>query len=93
MPLALTVAGPLIVNILLFHALMDPAGIVPGLVVTALWFVVFWQFRTRFLRNLFSRRTIRWRLMSSFDEGDDLKNRLVWVTLSATHKIGARYDE
>src|ERR1041385_6709480 len=35
-PLALTVAGPLIVNILLFHALMDPGGIVPGLVVTAL---------------------------------------------------------
>jgi putative oxidoreductase len=47
-PLALTVAGPLIVNILLFHGLMDPAGIVPGLVVTALWFVVFWQFRSAF---------------------------------------------
>ncbi len=47
-PLALTIAGPLIVNILLFHALMDPGGIVPGLVVTALWFVVFWQFRTAF---------------------------------------------
>jgi putative oxidoreductase len=47
-PLGLTVAGPLIVNILLFHALMDPGGIVPGLVVTALWFVVFWQFRAAF---------------------------------------------
>ncbi len=47
-PLALTVAGPLIVNILLFHALMDPKGIVPGLVVTALWFVIFWQFRAAF---------------------------------------------
>src|SRR5882757_2224937 len=33
-PLALTIAGPLIVNILLFHLLMDPGGIVPGLVVT-----------------------------------------------------------
>src|SRR6476620_7398175 len=47
-PLALIIAGPLIVNILLFHALMDPGGIVPGLVVTALWFVVFWQFRAAF---------------------------------------------
>jgi putative oxidoreductase len=47
-PLALIIAGPLIVNILLFHALMDPHGIVPGLVVTALWFVIYWQFRAAF---------------------------------------------
>ena len=47
-PLALIIAGPLIVNILLFHALMDPGGIVPGLVVTALWFVIYWQFRAAF---------------------------------------------
>jgi putative oxidoreductase len=53
-PLALTVAGPLIVNILLFHALMDPHGIVPGLVVTALWFVVFWQFRAAFYGIFFT---------------------------------------
>jgi len=53
-PLALTVAGPLIVNILLFHALMDPGGIVPGLVVTALWFVIFWQFRAAFYGIVFT---------------------------------------
>jgi putative oxidoreductase len=53
-PLALTVAGPIIVNILLFHTLMDPAGIVPGLVVTALWFVVFWQFRAAFYGIFFT---------------------------------------
>src|SRR5712675_1775483 len=53
-PLALTIAGPLIVNILLFHALMDPGGIVPGLVVTALWFVVFWQFRAAFYGIFFT---------------------------------------
>jgi putative oxidoreductase len=47
-PLALTLAGPLIVNILLFHVLMDPAGIGPGLVVTTLWFVIYWQFRAAF---------------------------------------------
>ena len=53
-PLALTIAGPLIVNILLFHALMDPGGIVPGLVVTALWFVVYWQFRAAFYGVFFT---------------------------------------
>src|SRR5436190_17892125 len=52
-PLALTIAGPLIVNILLFHALIDPGGIVPGLVVTALWFVVFWHYREAFYGVLF----------------------------------------
>ncbi len=31
--------------------------------------------------------------MSSFDEGDEVKNLPVWVTLRATHKIGTRYDE
>jgi putative oxidoreductase len=53
-PLALTIAGPLIVNILLFHALMDPGGIVPGLVVTALWFVIYWQFRAAFFGIFFT---------------------------------------
>ena len=53
-PLALTIAGPLIVNILLFHALMDPGGIVPGLVVSALWFVIYWQFRAAFYGIVFT---------------------------------------
>ena len=53
-PLALTIAGPIIVNILLFHALMDPGGIVPGLVVTVLWFVVYWQFRAAFYGIFFT---------------------------------------
>ena len=53
-PLALTLIGPVIVNILLFHALMDPSGIVPGLVVTALWFVVYWQFRSAFYGIFFT---------------------------------------
>jgi putative oxidoreductase len=53
-PLALTIAGPLIVNILLFHALMDPGGIVPGLVVTVLWLVVYWQFRAAFYGIFFT---------------------------------------
>ena len=53
-PLALIIAGPLIVNILLFHVLMDPAGIAPGLVVTILWFVIFWQFRAAFYGVFFT---------------------------------------
>ena len=53
-PLALTIAAPLIVNILLFHALMDPGGIAPGLVVTVLWFVVYWQFRAAFYGIFFT---------------------------------------
>lgn len=53
-PLALTISGPLIVNILLFHALMDPGGIVPGLVVTALWFAIYWQFRAAFYGIFFT---------------------------------------
>ena len=53
-PLALAMLAPIVVNILLFHALMDPGGIVPGLVVTALWFVVFWHFRTAFYGIFFA---------------------------------------
>jgi uncharacterized membrane protein YphA (DoxX/SURF4 family) len=52
-PIALTIIGPILVNILLFHVLMDPGGIVPGLVATVLWFVVFWQFRAAFWGILF----------------------------------------
>jgi putative oxidoreductase len=47
-PLALVLIAPVIVNILLFHALMDPPGIVPGAVATVLWAVVFWRFRWAF---------------------------------------------
>ena len=47
-PLALVLLGPVIVNILLFHALMAPAGIIPGLVVTILWSVVFFRVRSAF---------------------------------------------
>ena len=39
-PLALTLLGPVIVNILLFHLFMAPAGLPLALVVTVLWIVV-----------------------------------------------------
>jgi hypothetical protein len=47
-PLALTLIGPVIVNILLFHLLMDPGGIAPGIVVTVCWFAVYRGFRAGF---------------------------------------------
>jgi len=40
-PLALTILGPIIVNILLFHGLMNPAGNRTGVFVTIFWGVVF----------------------------------------------------
>jgi putative oxidoreductase len=47
-PLALTLLAPIIVNILLFHVLMAPSGILPGIVVTVLWIVVFLSVRSAF---------------------------------------------
>ena len=48
-PLALTLLGPIIVNILLFHALMAPNGLPVAAFVTILWFLVFYQYRSAFL--------------------------------------------
>jgi hypothetical protein len=47
-PLALTILGPIIVNILLFHALMSPAGIGLAVFVTIFWGVVFASLRSAF---------------------------------------------
>ena len=47
-PLALTILGPIIVNILLFHGLMSPAGIGLAVFVTIFWGVVFVSVRSAF---------------------------------------------
>ena len=47
-PLALTILGPIIVNILLFHALMSPVGIGLAIFVTIFWGVVFVSVRSAF---------------------------------------------
>jgi hypothetical protein len=47
-PLALTLIAPVIVNILLFHVLMNPSGIVPGVIATVCWLVVFYSVRQAF---------------------------------------------
>jgi hypothetical protein len=56
-PVALTLTGPIIVNILLFHVFMAPAGIGPGVVVTVLWLLVFYRVRSAFA-GIFQSRGI-----------------------------------
>ena len=48
-PLALTLLGPVLVNILLFHFLFDPAGVAPGLACTLFWFILFAAYYRNFL--------------------------------------------
>lgn len=47
-PLALTMLGPVIVNILSFHIFLDSENMAPALVGTVLWFLVFAQARSSF---------------------------------------------
>src|SRR5436309_6724724 len=47
-PLALVLLGPIIVNILLYHLFLNPAGIGLAIAVTILWFVVFYGHRQYF---------------------------------------------
>jgi putative oxidoreductase len=48
-PLGLTILGAIIVNILVFHALMAPEGFPPGLVVAVLELFLVWRYREAFL--------------------------------------------
>ena len=57
-PLALVLLGPVIANILLFHATMAPKGIVNGLTAFVLWLVVFFSVRDSFA-PLFRPRAAR----------------------------------
>jgi putative oxidoreductase len=47
-PLALTLIGPVIFNILLFHILLNLSGIVPGAIAAICWFLVFHTLRPAF---------------------------------------------
>jgi putative oxidoreductase len=47
-PLGLTLLGPVIVNILLFHIFLEPSGIVPGLVTALLALFLLWRYRANF---------------------------------------------
>jgi uncharacterized membrane protein YphA (DoxX/SURF4 family) len=47
-PLALVLLGPVIVNILLYHLFLNPTGMAPAILVTVLWFIVFYGQRQHF---------------------------------------------
>jgi putative oxidoreductase len=47
-PLALVLLGPVIVNILLFHAFMAPSGLPLAAVVVILWGLTAWTVRSAF---------------------------------------------
>ena len=56
-PLALTLLGPVLVNILCYHFLMQPVGLPLALIVTLLWFVLFFYYRRSFA-GIFERKPI-----------------------------------
>ena len=47
-PLALTILGPIIFNIILFHVFMEPSGLPLAAVVTVLWAVLAYRARSIF---------------------------------------------
>jgi putative oxidoreductase len=55
-PLGLVLLGPVIVNIILYHVFLNPSGIVMAIVVTVLWFIVFYGNRQHF-SGIFAQRT------------------------------------
>jgi uncharacterized membrane protein YphA (DoxX/SURF4 family) len=55
-PLGLVLLGPVIVNILLYHVLLNPTGIALALVVTVLWLIVFYG-RRQYFSGIFVQRT------------------------------------
>jgi len=54
-PLALILLGPVLVNILLFHISLQPAGLPPGLFAALLWFIIFFGYRRSF-EGIFVRK-------------------------------------
>ena len=54
-PLALVLLGPVLVNILLFHALMAPEGLPVALFATVLWAILFYAVRRAFVGVLLQR--------------------------------------
>jgi putative oxidoreductase len=54
-PLGLVLLGPVIVNILLYHLFLFPTGFLMPIVVTVLWFIVFYWHRRNFA-GIFAQR-------------------------------------
>jgi putative oxidoreductase len=55
-PLALVLLGPVIVNILCYHVFLNHAGAPPAIVVTVLWFIIFYGKR-QYFSGIFAQRT------------------------------------
>src|SRR5438876_11697894 len=55
-PLALVLLGPVIVNIICYHVFLNPMGWPLPLVVTILWFIVFYGKR-QYFSGIFAQRT------------------------------------
>jgi hypothetical protein len=47
-PLGLTLLGPVIVNILLFHIFLEPNGLPMALIVSAMALFLLWRYRENF---------------------------------------------
>lgn len=47
-PLGLTILGPVIVSILSYHLLMDLKGLPLAIIVTILWFILFFRYKQNF---------------------------------------------
>ena len=48
-PLALTLLAPIIVNIVLYHVFMDPAGLPLAIIASILWILAAWSVRIAFV--------------------------------------------
>jgi putative oxidoreductase len=55
-PLALVLLGPVIVNIILYHAFLNPSGAALALVAVVLWGIVFYSHR-QYFSGIFVQRT------------------------------------
>jgi putative oxidoreductase len=56
-PLGLVLLGPVIVNIILYHAFLNPSGVAPAIVVTILWLIVFYAHR-QYFSGIFVQRAL-----------------------------------
>jgi len=55
-PLALVLLGPVIVNIISYHAFLNPSGAVLAIAVVILWGIVFYS-RRQYFSGIFVQRT------------------------------------
>ena len=47
-PLAIALSGPVLANILAYHATMQPSGAQPAVLAAICWAILFWRYRASF---------------------------------------------